>query len=160
MRYLTTPWRMKYVVSTSEQKGCIFCELLARKETDEAKHILARGRDAFLVLNLYPYTPGHLLAVPYRHVSSVAELTGSEMDEILALCGTGEKLLRRAFGCRSVHVGANVGRAAGAGIPGHLHFHIVVWPAGHLWERWANAEEPPESLAEIYSRLCAAAREK
>ena len=153
MQFLTTPWRMEYVLSTSRHEGCVLCDLLANDVADEQRFILQRGKESFLVLNIYPYTPGHLMAIPYRHVASVSELSCDELAELLDLCRTGEKILRRTYGCRSVHTGANLGRAAGAGVPGHLHFHIVAWPAAGLWERCADAAEPPETLAETYARL-------
>ena len=153
MRYLTTPWRMKYVISTGQHKGCVFCNLLAEETSDSDCFILRRGHHSFLVLNIYPYTPGHLMAVPYRHVATLAELKPAETEEIFEFCRLGEEALRRAYGCRSVHGGANLGRAAGAGVPGHLHFHLVAWPAGQLWQRWASADEPPETLPETYARL-------
>ncbi|MBD3237968.1 MAG: HIT domain-containing protein [Candidatus Eisenbacteria bacterium] len=159
MRYLTTPWRMKYVISTAHYKGCVFCDLLAEEASDAEGFILRRGTHGFLVLNIYPYTPGHLMAVPYRHVASIAELEAHEVTELLTFCQLGEGALRRVYGCRSVHGGANLGRVAGAGVPGHLHFHVVAWPAGQLWQRWATAEEPPETLEETYASLTAALSE-
>lgn len=153
MRYLTTPWRMKYVISTARCKGCVFCDLLAQDANDADRFILQRGEHSFLVLNIYPYTPGHLMAVPYRHVATLGELQPEEIEELLDFCRRAEAALRRAYGCRSVHGGANLGRAAGAGVPGHLHFHLVAWPAGQLWQRWATAEEPPEALPQTYARL-------
>ena len=153
MRYLTTPWRMKYVISTAQYKGCVFCDLLSDDREDPDCFILRRGKHGFLVLNIYPYTPGHLMAVPYRHVATLGELEPAEIEELLDFCRRGEEALRRAYGCRSVHGGANLGRAAGAGVPGHLHLHLVAWPAGQLWQRWATAEEPPETLPETYTRL-------
>ncbi|MCK4412871.1 MAG: HIT domain-containing protein [Candidatus Eisenbacteria sp.] len=156
MDILTTPWRMAYILAARSQSGCIFCDLLAREGSDAERFILERREHAFLVLNIYPYTPGHLLAVPYRHTALVNELTSEELAELFALCQTAERLLRRAYGCRSVHTGANLGRAAGAGVPDHLHFHIVAWPEGELRERWDGAESLPESLEQTYQRLMAA----
>ncbi len=155
MQILTTPWRMDYVLQTQRSEGCVFCQLQAAGKPDHESFILHRSRQAFLVLNIYPYTPGHMMAVPQRHVATIGELQADELDELLGLCSIGERLLRRSCGCRSIHVGANLGRAAGAGVPGHLHFHIVAWPEGQLWDRWAEAEVLPETLEVTYARLTA-----
>jgi len=156
MEILTTPWRMDYIERAHREAGCIFCNLLARKEPDERVYVLRRGTRSFLVLNIYPYTPGHLLAVPYRHVGTIAGLEREELDELLAFAQLGERLLRRTLGCRSIHTGANLGRAAGAGVPQHVHFHVVAWPEGELWKRWEGATALPEALEQTYRRLAAA----
>jgi ATP adenylyltransferase len=155
MDILTTPWRMAYIEAQAEAE-CIFCCLLARECRDAERFILERREHAFLVLNIYPYTAGHLLAVPYRHVAALNDLAPEALTELLLLCQEAERLLRRAYGCRSVHTGANMGRAAGAGVPDHLHFHIVAWPEGALRERWEGAETLPEPLEATYERLMAA----
>ena len=159
MEILTTPWRMKYIEQTHREQGCTFCNLLARQASDEERYILRRGARAFLVLNVYPYTPGHLLAVPYRHSGTIAALEPVELEELLAFCQLGERALRRTLGCRSIHTGANLGRAAGAGIPQHVHFHVVAWPEGELWKRWEAASELPETLEQTYRRIAAALAE-
>ncbi|MBP7669320.1 MAG: HIT domain-containing protein [Candidatus Eisenbacteria bacterium] len=153
MKILTTPWRMDYIEHTGKGDGCIFCDLLASGAPDEEIYVLRRKPRSFLVLNIYPYTPGHLLAVPVRHTASMEDLEPEELVELFELCQTGEKLIRRTLGCRSMHTGANLGRAAGAGVPGHLHFHIVAWPEGELWKRWESAATLPEALAKTYHRL-------
>jgi ATP adenylyltransferase len=158
MRILSTPWRMAYIKRDQRGEGCIFCGLLTDARTDEERFILHREAEAFLVLNIYPYTPGHLMAVPYRHAAGLGGLSASELEALLRLAQLGERALRRSFGCRSVHVGANIGRAAGAGVPGHVHLHVVGWPERGLWERWADAQAPPETLRETYARLRASLR--
>jgi len=150
---LHTPWRRKYVVGARETDGCVFCNLLEDDRTDQQRYILCRSEIGFLLLNLYPYTPGHLMAIPYRHLASTLELEAKELVKLMTLCRLGERLLRRAYGCRSIHVGANLGEAAGAGVPGHLHFHIVAWPQQPLWDNCKSEEEAPESVSETYERL-------
>jgi len=159
MEILTTPWRMDYILHTRDEDGCIFCRLLARQAPDEKRFILRRGAECFLVLNIYPYTPGHLLAVPRRHAAAIGELSPPELAELLGFCQLGERLLRRTMGCRSIHTGANLGRAAGAGVPEHVHFHIVAWPEGELWKQWAAAATLPEALEKTYRRLAGALAE-
>ncbi len=153
LEILHTPWRRKYVVSARETEGCVFCDLLSDKRSEKERLILHRGKSGFLMLNLYPYTPGHLMAIPYRHLSSTIEIESNELGELMELCCLGERLLRRAYGCRSIHIGANLGEAAGAGVPGHLHFHIVAWPEQPLWEACKNDTRPPEAVQETYKRL-------
>jgi ATP adenylyltransferase len=153
MEILHTPWRRKYVVGARETRGCLFCDLLANPGSDAERLILHRGTRAFLLLNLFPYTPGHVMAIPYRHVASTLDLQPDEFEELLILCGLSERLLRDAYGCQSVHIGSNLGEAAGAGVPGHLHFHIVEWPEQPLFEACKNDEVAPEAVTETYERL-------
>lgn len=153
MQFLATPWRMAYIEQARDDEGCPFCRLLTDGRDDGARFVLRRGERAFLVMNIYPYTPGHLLAVPYAHAPSPAALPAETHAELLDLCDLAERLLRRAFGCRSVHVGANLGRAAGAGVPDHVHYHIVGWPEGEVWEQCCAATGLPESLEATYGRF-------
>jgi len=159
METLPTPWRMEYIQRGPRPDGCIFCELLASPGTDEERFILRRDPEAFLVLNIYPYTPGHLMAVPYRHAPNLSALAPAELDALWRLSQLGERMLRRAYGCRSVQIGANLGRAAGAGVPTHVHLHVVAWPEGALWESWAAAASPTATLRQSYDRLQAVRRE-
>lgn len=156
MEILHTPWRRTYVVGAREYEGCVFCDLLNEAAPDEARYILYRAPQSFLLLNLYPYTPGHLMAIPYRHVATLQELREEELSELLAVSALAERLLRRTYGCRSVHTGANLGAAAGAGVPGHVHLHTIAWPESPLWEACRDSEEAPEDLATTYARLAAA----
>jgi ATP adenylyltransferase len=153
MKILSTPWRMAYIQRSRQETGCLFCDLLADPRTDAERFILHRARRSFLVLNIYPYTPGHLMVVPYAHAATLGALEEGDLDEMLALCQLGERLLRRAYGCRSIHAGANLGQAAGAGVPEHVHFHVVAWPEGELWERCTTAETLPEHLETTYDRF-------
>ncbi|MFH1144180.1 MAG: HIT domain-containing protein [Candidatus Eisenbacteria bacterium] len=159
MEILTTPWRMDYIQQARDEQGCIFCNLLARQASDAELYVLRRGEHAFLVLNIFPYTPGHLLAVPYHHAAHISDLSPAQLAEVLAFCQIGERLLRRTMGCRSIHTGANLGRAAGAGVPEHVHFHVVAWPEQELWKRWESAAELPEALEQTYRRLAEALTE-
>jgi len=153
MEIIATPWRMAYIEGASGSDDCAFCKLLAAPGSDAERAIVHRGEQAFLVMNIYPYTPGHLLAVPYQHAASPGALPPGAHAELLSLCRLGELLLRRAFSCRSVHVGANLGRLAGAGVPDHVHYHIVAWPDGEVWDRCCAALMMPESIADTRARL-------
>ncbi len=159
MEILHTPWRRPYVLGARSTQGCLFCDLLAANGRDAEPSILRRARRACLMLNAFPYTPGHMMAVPYRHAPRLEDLPQDELVELLHLAQLAERLLRRSYGCRAVHVGANLGAAAGAGVPEHLHLHIVARPESPLWERCAEAAAAPESLAQSRARLQAALEE-
>jgi ATP adenylyltransferase len=124
MEPLFTPWRMPYIQSIKSGGGCIFCdEVLAGK--DPLDLIVHRGRHAFVVLNLYPYSVGHLMIVPYRHLGNLEDVSGEEMAEISGLLARAERTLGREPEGRRQTIGMNVGRCAGAGVEGHLHIHLV-----------------------------------
>lgn len=103
--------------------GCVFCG--ACEVEPPSPLVVHRGARCFVILNKFPYSNGHLLVVPRRHVGGFAELTGAERDELAALVQAAEKVLTAAYRPHGLNVGANVGRAAGAGVPGHLHVHLV-----------------------------------
>jgi ATP adenylyltransferase len=109
--------------SSEAGQGCPFCRIPT--EGDEDALVIRRGSVAYAVLNLYPYTPGHLMLVPYRHVSDYSELTGQETTEIAVLCQQAIIALRATSGPDGFNVGINQGAVAGAGIAAHLHQHVV-----------------------------------
>jgi ATP adenylyltransferase len=117
------PWRSRYF-TMDKPDGCLFCEV--QKEEDEAMvGILRKGAHWFVILNTFPYTNGHLMIVANRHIGSLGEVTpeeGAELIELLALC---EKALDEAYHPQGMNVGVNRGESGGAGIIGHIHFHIV-----------------------------------
>jgi ATP adenylyltransferase len=159
MEILHTPWRRTYVLGARSTPGCLFCGLLAEPCRDDELFILRREPHGCLMLNAYPYTPGHMMAIPYRHAPGLADLPHGELLELLQLAQLAERLLRRAYGCRAVHIGANLGAAAGAGVPEHLHLHIVARPESPLWDRCAEAVATPETLSTTRARLEAALAE-
>jgi ATP adenylyltransferase len=149
---LWTPWRMPYILSDKEAGGCIFC-----RRTDgenEQGYILHRGPSTFTILNLYPYTIGHLMVIPYRHLPRFHALTTEERNEIAERLTQAEGILRRVAGARWFHSGINLGRAAGAGVDGHLHIHLVPRGTPAAWSGHAdNPETLPVSVEEIFERL-------
>jgi len=159
MEILHTPWRRAYVLSARDHQGCLFCSLLSEPGPNAGRWILRRAPRSSLMLNAYPYTPGHMMAVPHRHASALGELPQEELLELLELSQLAERLLRRCYGCRSVHIGANLGAAAGAGVPEHVHLHIVARPESPLWERCGASLEAPEAMATTWQRLRAALEE-
>ncbi len=126
---LWTPHRMAYIKGEGKpsgsrpEDGCPFCR--APGLSDPEGLVVARGKSAYVVLNLYPYNSGHLLICPYRHVSDYTALDGDETAEVAALTQAGIRALGAAYGPQGFNVGMNLGGAAGAGIAAHLHQHIV-----------------------------------
>ncbi len=126
MKRLWAPWRLAYIAGARKPgpKGCLFCRL--RRSTAQSQdQIIFRGRQAFSVLNRFPYNNGHLLVVPYRHVSRLEALSEAEWLELFSLTKDALGRLEKVLKPHGYNLGINVGRAAGAGIPGHLHLHIV-----------------------------------
>jgi len=125
MDRLWAPWRKVYIRPEGKKRpGCVFCRLL-RNRRNRANPILVRTAHSFAVLNLYPYNNGHVLVLPKRHVKGVEHLTGRERLDWLELYARIEKALRKALRPDGINMGMNLGKAAGAGIPGHLHLHVV-----------------------------------
>jgi ATP adenylyltransferase len=121
---LWSPWRSEYVTTAGEGEGCIFCEHLAEGD-DRRARILYRGKVTFVILNAFPYNTGHLMVAPTRHVADITELTGEECDEMMFVVSRSVEIVRQAMGAHGFNVGMNLGNVAGAGIPGHIHMHVV-----------------------------------
>ena len=139
--------------------GCIFCDAVRRVD-DRRSLLLQRGSAAFLILNAYPYSPGHLMAVVNRHVASVEDARGEELAEAIALVQTATAALRREFRPDGFNIGINQGRVAGAGIEDHLHIHVVPrWNGDtNFMPVLGEVKVLPESLETTYDRLKAALR--
>ena len=124
MDYLWTPWRYAYVSSTEKTAGCVFCD--APKEKDDAKVLIVhRGQYCFVILNAYPYTPGHVMIVPYQHLDELQKLPVEAAQEMMALSQRMETVLRELYRPDGINLGMNIGKAAGAGIAGHIHMHVL-----------------------------------
>lgn len=124
MDYLWTPWRYAYVSATEKTDGCVFC--YAVKEADDRKaRIVHRGRHCFIILNAFPYTPGHVMIVPYAHLDELQKLPTPAADEMMGLSQRMETVLRELYHPDGVNLGMNIGKAAGAGIAGHIHMHVL-----------------------------------
>ncbi len=126
MKFLYVPFRSKYVKGTGEKdkKECIFCKPLA-ENNDEKNFILARYKYNFVILNLYPYNAGHLMIVPFKHCAELKDLSKDERDELMELISKSCEILKKQLKCEGFNVGLNLGKAAGAGIPNHLHMHVL-----------------------------------
>lgn len=151
MDEIRTPWRMPYIAETSRPAACIFCP--PPGEAYGERFVLHRDATAFVILNLYPYTTGHLMVVPYRHLSRFHHLTTEERAELARLLRWSERILRTVTGASRFHAGINLGRAGGAGVEGHLHVHLVPRRARGEWSDRTDADEPALSVEEAFRRL-------
>lgn len=123
IKLLWSPWRMEYV-KREKEKGCVFCNRI--KQNDDKKNlILVRFKYSFVIMNLYPYNNGHLMVVPYRHVSDYGSLKEIERSEIAELTNLSIKVMKNVLNPQGFNIGMNIGRMGGAGIADHLHQHIV-----------------------------------
>ncbi len=123
MERIYTPWRLAYLSGAGQGGECLFCA--APAHADEDALILHRGEAAYVILNLYPYSSGHLMVVPVRHVARLAQATPAERGEIMETAARAEAILQDCYKPDGLNVGMNLGRAAGAGVAGHLHLHLV-----------------------------------
>lgn len=121
--FLWAPWRSGYILEKKE-KGCIFCNRIKRNQ-DKKDYIVYRGETCFVILNRFPYNSGHALVVPNRHNAQLERMTERESEEFFALIRLTVKAMKKAFRPQSFNIGMNVGRGSGAGVPAHLHMHIV-----------------------------------
>ena len=146
---------MAYIESTHRpDEGCIFCDAAAPRD-DEASFVLARGAFAFVLLNAFPYNPGHLMVAPVRHESDLEALTPEELADAGRLLQRSVAALREAMAPEGCNLGMNLGRVAGAGIPGHLHWHVVPRWSGdtNFMSVVGEVRVLPESLAETWAKL-------
>lgn len=120
---LWTPWRLAYVSGGGESGGCVFCD--APQADDAAPLMVFRGVTCFVILNLFPYNNAHLLLVPNRHVATLADATAAELAELMTLARVAELAITEAYAPHGMNMGINLGKPAGAGVPGHLHMHVV-----------------------------------
>ena len=130
MKNIWAPWRINYILS-KKQKGCIFC-ITKTRGYKKRHHILADSKHSFIILNKYPYTAGHLMVLPKRHVAELEALKNDEHTDFFNMLSFAAKAIKKAIKPDALNLGANIGKAAGAGIEEHLHFHIVArWNGDH-----------------------------
>ena len=153
---LWAPWRMEYIGSASseEEQGCIFCELPA-KEDDEGTLILSRQEHSFAILNKFPYNSGHLMVAPFRHVGKLEDLKDDESLDMAKLLGRCVEALKDAMQPEGFNIGMNLGRVAGAGIPDHVHWHVVPRWSGdtNFMPVIGETKVLPELLRETHEKL-------
>ena len=160
MDRLWSPWRYRYVSQEAPQE-CIFCAQAAQGR-DQENYVLYRGQRNFVVLNLFPYTTGHLMIAPYEHVASLGEAAGETLGEMMRLARLAESSLRAVYRPRGFNIGMNLGECAGAGVPGHIHLHVLPrWPAdASFMTTIGETRVLPEDLPTTYRKLVKAFREE
>ena len=124
MDYLWTPWRYAYVTGAEKATGCIFCDAPKLRDDQEAR-IVYRGEHCYIILNTYPYTPGHVMIVPYAHLDELHKLPAQAAHEMVGLSQRIENVLREQYRPDGINLGMNIGKAAGAGVAGHIHMHVL-----------------------------------
>lgn len=151
---LWAPWRMEFIAGEREP-GCLFCRTGQPGADDAANFVLWRGPLAFVILNRFPYSNGHLMVAPYRHEGVLANLARDEAVELLALGGRCTTALEAAFRAEGFNVGFNLGRVAGAGVQDHLHLHVVPRWAGdtNFLPVIGNTRVMPEYLGVTFEKL-------
>lgn len=162
---LWAPWRAEFIRSLeggSPQPECFLCAYIAKPSDDAANRVICRTAHSLVVMNRYPYTNGHLLVAPLTHRGELGGLAETELLELVTLARDCLGWLQDAVGAEGYNVGMNFGRCAGAGLPDHLHVHVVPRWSGdtNFMSTVAEARVIPESMDEVYARLRKAAEEK
>lgn len=156
MDYLWTPWRYQYMAQAAagDQPECIFCDAVALNKDDETL-IAFRGRKTFVILNRFPYTSGHVMIVPYAHVSQLNLCDAGALDEMMHLAQRVERAFASNYKPDGMNLGMNLGRAAGAGVAGHLHLHALPRWFGdsNFMTVTGETRVHPEELHVTYDRL-------
>jgi ATP adenylyltransferase len=154
MDYLWTPWRYRYIADASKDSGCIFCEAIAAND-DKKMLVVFRGAQNYVILNRYPYTSGHVLIVPYEHVGDLAAVDAGTLSEMMLLAQRVKGALEKGYHPEGYNLGMNLGKAAGAGVLGHLHLHVLPrWCAdSNFMTVTGETRVEPEDLATTYEKL-------
>jgi ATP adenylyltransferase len=156
MDYLWTPWRYQYMeqVTAGKQPDCIFCDAVA--QNNDAETLIAyRGKNVFVILNRFPYTSGHVMIVPYKHVAELKLCDADSLDEMMQLAQRVEKAFQLNYKPDGMNLGMNLGKAAGAGVAGHLHLHALPRWFGdsNFMTVTGETRVHPEELSVTYNRL-------
>jgi len=154
MKYLWSPWRMKYIQANKKENDCVFCKI--QKMPDNKENLIVfRGEAAYVVMNRYPYTSGHILVIPYIHKPNLEVLDAETRAEMMELVTRSMRILRSVYHPQGFNMGANIGEAAGAGIAPHVHLHIVPRWSGdtNFMSSLGETRVLPEALEETYHRV-------
>jgi ATP adenylyltransferase len=160
MDHLWTPWRNAYITTAGKTQNCIFCEL-PKLGNDEQARIVHRGQHCYVVLNSYPYTSGHVMVVSFAHLDDLQKLPTDAANEMMALSQRMERVLRQLYTPDGINLGMNIGKAAGAGVAGHIHMHVLPrWIAdANFMSTVAETRVLPETLEMTYQRIEEAMKE-
>ncbi len=154
MDHLWSPWRYRYVQRDKTGEACVFCRAAAACQ-DEKYLVVHRGLKNFVILNLYPYSPGHLLIVPYEHVNTLQHASSGTLEEMILLVQRSERHLQEIYKPPGFNLGMNLGESAGAGIAEHIHMHVLPrWPGDtNFMTTVAETRVMPEDLASTWRKL-------
>jgi ATP adenylyltransferase len=155
MEYIWAPWRMEFIQNADNKStSCFLCQK-PEEHNDKSNYILFRGVDNYVLLNAYPYNPGHLLVAPYRHVGMLENLSDAEASEHFDLVRKSVVLLKQTVKCAGFNIGMNLGKIAGAGVDDHIHTHIVPrWQGDtNFMPAVGNTKVLPQALSETYEKL-------
>ena len=154
MDYLWTPWRYRYVAEAGKDDTCIFCSALAAND-DAGRKILHRGQLNFIILNLFPYTTGHSMVVPYRHVPDLSGCDAETLAEHMQLARRVQVALAKIYKPEGFNLGMNIGRCAGAGVTGHVHMHVLPrWTGDSSFMTTVGETRlHPEEIEQTYAKL-------
>lgn len=160
MDVLWSPWRYDYITGSGGTKkgGCVFCDILNGSASDEENFILMRAEFNFVILNIYPYTTGHLMVVPFEHAASLAVVGKKATDEMMDLVKRAESAITQNYRPDGINLGMNLGRAAGAGVDGHVHMHVLPRWVGdaNFMTAIGQTRTLPETLPSTYEKLLSA----
>jgi ATP adenylyltransferase len=154
MDHLWSPWRYQYVQTARAADGCIFCQKAA-EQNDQENFLVHRGQHNFILLNIYPYTTGHLMVAPYAHVDTLEAASQEALQEMMLLTQQAQRHLRETYKPDGFNLGMNLGESAGAGIAGHIHMHLLPRWVGDASFMTTVSETRvlPEDLTVTYRKL-------
>lgn len=157
MDVLWSPWRYDYITGSGEaaKSGCVFCKILQNSASDEENFILARAEFNFVILNIYPYTSGHLMIVPYEHIPLLDDAGEQTTNELMDITKRAQAAISEVYSPDGINLGMNLGKAAGAGVDGHLHMHMLPRWVGdvNFMTAVGQTRTIPESLETTYEKL-------
>jgi ATP adenylyltransferase len=154
MDYLWTPWRYAYITGTKEDRECVFCDSHTQGD-DRKTWIVHRGTHCYICLNAFPYTSGHVMVIPYEHLDELQKLPRDAAREMMDLSQRTETVLRNLYHPEGINLGMNIGAAAGAGVAGHIHMHVLPrWVAdANFMTVVGETRILPESLEITWERM-------
>jgi ATP adenylyltransferase len=154
---LWSPWRYDYITNsgTGTTGGCVFCTILNNSAGDETNYIISRAEFNFVILNIYPYTSGHLMVVPYEHFADLHKGTKAATDEMMDILKRVQRVLTEVYAPDGINLGMNIGKAAGAGVADHYHMHVLPRWVGdvNFMTAIGQTRTLPESLGDTYRKL-------
>ena len=155
MDQIWSPWRYRFITEGAPKDGCVFCRIVETPEKDEENFVVHRAQHNFVVLNLFPYTAGHMLIIPNAHVSTLGSAHPETTDEMMRLTRVAETALQDVYRPQGINLGMNLGAAAGAGIAQHIHMHILPRWAGdaNFLSTIGETRMLPEELPVTWSKL-------